>query len=165
MNKAALVLVVLVLSTSLSAQDQNRVVLKLGAGLSALGDPQDGKVTLTLASGAKITVALTDIDIPLMRQISGAAQPSGTSEALVSPSQSSAILTAKCQKEWASDFRMQSYCIDQQKEALTALQRRTMASPEQRTIRTRCSAEWPQDFRMRDYCENQQLEALAKLRR
>lgn len=154
----------LVLAVPLVAQESsNRVILKIGQGPSALGDPDNGKVTLTLASGTKITVPLSDLDIPMMRQLSG--QPGGAPEPLVSPSQAQAIYTTKCQKDWPADFRMQSYCLDQQREAVTALQRRTMASPEQQTIRGKCAKDWPADFRMRDYCETQQLEALAKLRR
>lgn len=144
---------------------QNRIILKPGPGIGAFGDPVNGMVTLTLESGTRITVPTTDLDIRLMTQIAGA-QPAGSaSEALLSPSQSDAILTRKCQGQWKGDFKMQSYCIDQQKDAVRVLQRRTMASPDQRTIRAKCATDWPDDFKMRDYCETQQLEALAKLRR
>jgi hypothetical protein len=147
---------------------QDVIVLKMGSFTSgAYGSSVDGRVTLTLASGTKITVPVTNLDITVTRQLMGAppATTSSPPEIPLSPSQSEQAITRKCQGEWPDDFRMQAYYDTQQKEALATLQRRAMSSRQQRIIRTKCATEWAGDFRMMNYCEEQPLEALAQLGR
>jgi hypothetical protein len=162
---------VLVLALALAADvsAQGVVVLKMGSYASgAYGAPINGNVTLTLASGTKITVPLADLDMTLTRQLMGApssASASSPTEILLSPSMAEDAIARKCQGDWPADFRMQAYCETQQKEALATLQGRAMSSRQQRIIRTKCATEWPGDFRMINYCEEKQLEALTQLGR
>jgi hypothetical protein len=71
----------------------------------------------------------------------------------------------KCATDWPDDFRMREYCEKQQRDALRALQGRSMnATRDHETIRRKCAADWSDDFKMRDYCERQQLDALSRIR-
>lgn len=81
------------------------------------------------------------------------------------PASDLTTLQRKCEVQWKDDYRMRAYCETQQKNALAALKKRSMVSPEQRGIRTKCTEKWPGDFRMMNYCEEQQLKALASLGR
>jgi hypothetical protein len=57
---------------------------------------------------------------------------------------------------------MQTYCRDQQREALAALQQRSMTTTEQQTIRLKCRADWPDDFHVQKYCEDERLKAPSR---
>jgi hypothetical protein len=74
-------------------------------------------------------------------------------------------VTAHCEKEWPTDFRMQAYCQRQALAAAQELNARTMDTPDRRTIRTQCLSEWSADVRMVNYCEQRQLDALRQLGR
>jgi hypothetical protein len=70
------------------------------------------------------------------------------------------VITRFCEREWADDYNMRAYCIQQQKQAVTNLK---AGSPDDipaavfQQIRRRCAREWPDDYNMRHYCEQQQL--------
>jgi len=152
-----------------TAQSPAYVVLKIRNTPGSLGSPDaNGRVTLTLASGDRVTVSVLDIDIERMKSLTG--MPGNTSsstppmqELLLSPSMAETTLRAKCEEEWNTDFRMRSYCESQQKDALAALRQRTISTSDTAAIRRQCSSEWPRDFRMMNYCEEQQLQALGSL--
>lgn len=174
MRTASALALVLVAILAPSVAHGQSVVLKMGTLASgAFGAVQDGRVTLTLASGTRIAVPVTDIDIDLTKNLlgGGSPTPAGQSsavspgEVLLSPSAQESAIRTKCETEWRSDFQMQAFCMKQQREAAVTLQRRTMSSGDQRTIRSKCSSEWPGDFQMWNFCEEQQLKALAELRR
>jgi len=157
------------LSSPANAQAQVVVALKIRNAPGSLGAPDaNGRVTLTLASGDKVIVSVTDIDLDRTRAISGVTGNTSSSgpsmqELLLSPSMADATLRAKCEEEWKTDFRMRAYCEGQQKAALAALQGRGIATTERAAIRRQCAGEWPRDFRMMNYCEEQQLQALQSL--
>lgn len=78
------------------------------------------------------------------------------------------VLKIYCHKEWPDNYEMESYCVDQQRKAVRALNDRTAATasvPQEVFGRVRgfCSGEWPGNYEMRDYCEKQQIEAYHKL--
>lgn len=76
------------------------------------------------------------------------------------------IAESKCREEWASDYRMQDYCVRQQSEAAQQLATGAPADIDAdafRVIRGKCSEEWPRDFKMRAYCERQQYEGFRSL--
>lgn len=124
---------------------QTVAVLKMGTpASSAFGPVQNGRVTLTLASGTRITVPVTDLDVDLMRSLLGAPNPGpagqtsamSPGELLLSPSAQDSAIRAKCQSEWRDDFQMQAFCQKQQREAVSTLSGRSMSSGDQRTIRS-----------------------------
>jgi hypothetical protein len=170
---AAFVVGVFVLGIA-SANAQTVVVLKMSAGTAAFGAPEAGYVALRLASGTIIYVPLGDLDLDATRRLAGMlpAPPLPSSRApaappaTASPSLQPALTVPQfCQKEWPTDFRMQTYCQSIQMQARTALTLRDMRVGDRATIRTGCKADWPNDFRMQNYCEEQQLTALATLGR
>lgn len=169
----AVSLILLLSVGALSAQSP-AIVLKVSTAPGSFGSPEaDGRVTITLASGAKITVPLSDIDIAQTRSASGlastpAAASSGNpslAELLLSPSMQEQAIQAKCEKDWATDFRMHAFCQMQQREAIGRLRDRIPSTANERAIRQRCGDEWPGDFQMINFCEEQQLKALQELQR
>ncbi len=54
------------------------------------------------------------------------------------------IIRQKCEGEWPSDFSMQKYCIDQQREAVQKLKLR-VAKNTPGNIMDKCANEWPFD--------------------
>jgi len=134
-------------------------VLKISP--KGLGQPEAGRVTLTLASGTKITVPLTDLDLEKTRESLPAADPelgSATGVPTYDVRQS-------CATEWPDNFQMRSFCEKNQGESLSALQRRLMLTPDKQTIRKHCLGEWPKNYQMRNFCEEQQLKALGEIDR
>lgn len=82
------------------------------------------------------------------------------------PSDADQIIEQKCAEEWPNDFRMRSYCQDQQREGVAALSQGRPASVSQDAfviIRGKCADEWPRDFKMRAYCERQQYDGYHAL--
>lgn len=82
------------------------------------------------------------------------------------PSDANQTIEQKCAEEWPNDFRMRSYCQEQQREGIAALGRGRPASVSQEAfviIRGKCAEEWPRDFKMRAYCESQQYEGYHAL--
>jgi hypothetical protein len=82
------------------------------------------------------------------------------------PSDWESVARSKCEQEWATDYKMQKYCIDQQRDAARALSQGTPSDVDSsafRVIRGKCTDEWPRDFKMRAYCETQQIEAFRSL--
>lgn len=78
------------------------------------------------------------------------------------------IIKNNCQKEWPNDYRMQKFCIDQQKDALQKLRAgRPSDIPKDvfKKIRNKCSRKWKNDFRMVLFCEIQEFEAWRQLNR
>jgi hypothetical protein len=78
-------------------------------------------------------------------------------------------IRAHCTKEWPTDYRMQSYCQQQQQEAAVKMGQRLQAgfknTPQGQTILLQCFKEWPTDYRMQNYCIEQQIEGFNKLSR
>ena len=82
------------------------------------------------------------------------------------PADWESIAQSKCQQEWATDYKMQKYCLDQQRDAARALSNGAPSGVDSsafRIIRGKCTDEWPRDFKMRAYCETQQVEAFLAL--
>lgn len=92
---------------------------------------------LTLVSGMKVVVPLTDMPdtSPLARaegcppptNAGAARSPSGIAASPGAiPADSAALeqIRAQCAKEWGSDFRMRNFCEEQQLKALQELRRR-----------------------------------------
>lgn len=82
------------------------------------------------------------------------------------PSDAAQTIEQKCAEEWPNDFRMRSYCQDQQREGVAALSQGRPASVTQDAfgiIRGKCADEWPRDFKMRAYCETQQYDGYHAL--
>ncbi|MDY6791548.1 MAG: hypothetical protein SWH54_09790 [Thermodesulfobacteriota bacterium] len=78
------------------------------------------------------------------------------------------IIKNNCQKEWPNDYRMQKFCIDQQKDALKKLRAGRPADIPKDIfikIRNKCSRKWKNDFRMVLFCERQECEAWRQLNR
>ena len=162
-----LLTIALLLSAAL-ASAQSVVVLRLGAGTTAFVTPApDGRVTLTLASGTKITIPATDVDGGRTRAVSGLGNTPPTTpsmaDLLLSPIGAEDTIRRKCLEEWRNDPGLRATCESRQREALAALKSRTMSFNEQRrAIRSKCSADSPGDFRLMNSCEEQQLKALAR---
>jgi hypothetical protein len=77
------------------------------------------------------------------------------------------IIQEKCRSEWADDFRMQAFCLKQQRAAVITLSTgKPQDIPQDMfvTVRRKCTGEWPNDFRMRAFCEKQQFSAIRELR-
>ncbi|RYE14122.1 MAG: hypothetical protein EOP45_20115 [Sphingobacteriaceae bacterium] len=77
------------------------------------------------------------------------------------------IIRESCEKEWPSDFAMQSYCIDKHHKALNTLRKGRPADiPEKQfeIIRKNAIREYPVDFAMQLYEEEKQFNALRRLR-
>jgi hypothetical protein len=162
-----LTLALLVSATLASAQSV--VVLRLGASSTAFPNPDlDGRITLTLSSGTRITIPATDIDVPQTRTASGLATtppplvPSMI-DLLLSPIGAEDTLRRKCLDDWRDDARQRATCESRQREALAALKNRTMSfSNDRRAIRSKCALESPGDFRLMNNCEEQQLKAVVR---
>jgi hypothetical protein len=62
---------------------------------------------------------------------------------------------------------MQSYCVDQEREAVATLEASTpplgMVGEDFLKIRDHCATKWPDNYHMRVYCENQQVEGWQKM--
>lgn len=81
-------------------------------------------------------------------------------------SDSGEIIKNHCQKEWPDDFKMQAYCIKQQKNAVNVLEQGPPDDVPEGVfdkIRSKCDREWHGDYKMRAYCEKQQIEAWRAL--
>lgn len=118
----------------------------------------DGRtVTVTLASGAQIEIAASDV----VAGLSTPATPRGS--ALPSDADAGPQIRAKCAKEWPTDFSVRAYCETQQRTGLAALRARPMVAGDLATIRTACGKDWATDFSVWNYCEEQQIDALKKL--
>jgi hypothetical protein len=148
----------------------------------------DDKVTVTLASGAalsmperdlfqiasvasfavdgKIAVVFSSGETVWVPEAAIVRGPISAS-APVNAAQTGAPFNvgAKCAEDWATDFAMRAFCEKQQREALEKLNARSMTTPDQRTIRTKCTTDWPDDYSMRNFCEQRQLQALQQLGR
>ena len=90
-----------------------------------------------------------------------------TATDLNSTTDSEERLKRHCVSEWPTDFRMQQYCREQQRQSVTQLLVRPPDIPTNVVdiVRTKCAQEWKDDFRMRAYCERQQFDAYAALTR
>jgi hypothetical protein len=78
------------------------------------------------------------------------------------------VIRRHCERQWPNDYKMRSYCTEQQREALAVLkQGRPQAIPEEvfAGIRNKCALEWPNDYAMRRYCEQQQFDSYRELER
>ena len=119
-------------------------------------------VTITTASGAKITVKRSDI-IP--------ARPSGatpTEKPVPRPDAPGAVgvfAREKCAADFPRDFAACQYCEKQQADGASWIGLRTMETPERKIIREDCAKEFPRDFATRNYCEERQIKALDALER
>ena len=82
-------------------------------------------------------------------------------------SESPAVIRGHCEAKWPTDYRMQAYCIKQQKKAVAKLQRgRPSDIPGDvfSSVRQKCATKWTGDYRMMEYCERKQYEAYRELR-
>ena len=69
----------------------------------------------------------------------------------------------RCEREWPTDFRMRTYCEQQQERAKRLIEARTPSSmgltiADFENIRRSCRSEWMDDYKMRDSCERRQAE-------
>ena len=164
--RLSLLTIALLLSATV-ASAQSVVVLRLRATSTAFPTPDlDGRITLTLSSGTRITIPAIDLDVPRTRTASGLAPTSGPPvpsmiDLLLAPIGAEDMLRRKCLDEWKDDPRQRATCESRQREVLAALKNRTMSfSNERRAIRSKCALESPGDFRLMNNCEEQQLKAL-----
>ena len=77
------------------------------------------------------------------------------------------VIQAHCEKEWPDDFKMRLYCVNEQKEGLSALREgkpNDISEQDFGTINRKCAGDWPSDFKMRAYCHQEQYEAVRELR-
>lgn len=156
-----------ILASSIAHAQTGAIVLKMSA--STEPDPK-GMITITLASGQKITLSVADVDTEKTYAANGIKPPTGPrltlSEKIAAvASKTPTNIRQRCEEKWKDDFQMRVYCEEQQREAMDEINRRVMTSPQQQNIRIGCENKWGGDFQMRNYCEEQQLEALTKLGR
>lgn len=142
----------------------NNVVVVRAETVSERIDPatQSKYLNLTFPGRFFATVWKVDVDYDVMR--SGFAAYHSARDGAAGIGSADAALSAKCEKDWPSDFRMRAYCLKTQQEAADQLRRRNMTTADERTIRQKCETDWPDDFKMRNYCEEQQLKALASIK-
>jgi hypothetical protein len=77
------------------------------------------------------------------------------------------MIKKHCTEKWPDNYRMQSYCTDQQREAVRKLAKGAPQDIKQedfQKIRNKCGSKWWGNFRMQSYCEDQQIEAYRKMR-
>lgn len=166
MKQLILAAVLTLLPTSAVAQGTGRVVL-IATDMKVL---PDGRVAVTMPSGAQVTLIPTDVDLKMMQALAKSlpadpvvTSPDGRVEMLPVHDKAMPGIKAKCAKEWPTDFEMQAYCQKQQREALSKLWDHNAwitDNADGRVIRNKCQGEWPDDFEMRAYCEDQQYKAL-----
>lgn len=129
-----------------------------------------GAVTLVLQSGKVVEIAESDFyglvaggQAP-PPAISVAPTPAAPSPVNTPPPPAAAppAVAARCEKDWPSDLRMQTFCQTRQMDALTALAARDMNTGDGPMIRKKCVSEWPGDYRMQNVCEDQALKALEE---
>jgi hypothetical protein len=154
---------VVLIATDVSAQNLI-IVLRVGPTMASFGEPLNGNVTITLRSGTRITVPLSDIDLELTKSTQTFSRSTGKDDT-ESSSDATAQINAQCAKMFETNFTMQAACRTQQQDAYRALTARQMASGDRATIRRECLKMFPQNFTMRNACEQQQLDALKTLGR
>jgi hypothetical protein len=164
MLKRLVTLLLVLTATSVHAQN---VVLKTSLPLSqVLATPTvDGRITIDLPSGTRITIPVADLDINLSRAVEAARASAPAAPSQTTPSNATSIIARRCEAEWKTDFQMQAFCRKQQLEAVTKLAQRSMSTPNERAIRDQCTSQWAEDFQMQNFCEEQQLKALKELGR
>ncbi len=156
--KYLLPLVILASAWPAVAQSRSTVTLAVSA---MRPNPSAKTITLTLASGAQITVPMTDVTSePVATRATPAVTPAAS---VISPTD--AVIHSKCARDWPADFSVRAYCERTQREAVGKLNARAMTDGDRRLIRTKCASDWPDDFSVRNYCEEQQLKALQSLNR
>ncbi len=76
-----------------------------------------------------------------------------------------------CESRWPSDFKLQNYCRQEQKQALNELHQAKsglgvydISGNEFEIIRNNCGRKWQPDFKLWAYCESQQREAVVAMR-
>jgi hypothetical protein len=74
------------------------------------------------------------------------------------PNAANADIRSNCFKQWNTNYRMVEFCIEQQTEALSKLQR-TSSSP----IMSRCRDQWNENYRMINFCIEQQSDSANRL--
>jgi hypothetical protein len=164
MLKRLVVLLGVLTATSAHAQ---QVVLKTSLPLSqVLATPMvDGRITIDLPSGTRITIPVADLHIDLSRALEAARANQTTAAAQTTPADATAIIARNCETQWKTNFQMQAFCRKQQQEAVATLAQRPMSSPNEQTIRKQCVTQWAENFQMQNFCEEQQLKALKELGR
>lgn len=66
---------------------------------------------------------------------------------------------ARCASEWPGDFRMQAYCLDQDRRGFTQVEAsRSGLDAAMRSALDSCAAQWPAEWRMIAYCLDQQID-------
>jgi hypothetical protein len=118
----------------------------------------NGQLVVVLDSGTELRLGPADVDRVLTGLANESASPPRPSPGV----ESNATIEARCASRWKANPEMQTYCRDQQREALAALQQRSMTTTEQQTIRLKCRADWPDDFHMQKYCEDERLKAPSR---
>lgn len=76
--------------------------------------------------------------------------------------------TDKCKAKWPGDYRMQSYCIDQQSTAVTWITNwlqsdKILDHTVVANISHGCLKKWPDDFNMTKYCIDNQAASYIKI--
>ena len=155
----AIALFLILLATPAAAQV---VVLKMES-LGGFGPPDaNGRVTLTLASGTKIWVPLTDLDMDKTRQFLGGAIPADAAPR----SPDDAYRTARCAELTRSPRLVPPETLARELRELQcgSPSAAAVAGPvPSYDVRARCAGEWKDDFQMRAFCEKQQQAALGTL--
>jgi len=183
---AALMMFCLI-APSVTAQDIGK---RLVLHMTDMKRTTDGRVVVTLKSGATMTLAATDIDVDTtlalvnidvakaLNDVNQAASAYQTAPKAAPASRKVEMLPThdvampgirtKCAKEWPTDFTMQEYCQTQQREGLSQLWKNNefvlRGDANGSTIRIKCQSDWPDDFTMRAYCEDQQMKALKAIK-
>ncbi len=82
------------------------------------------------------------------------------------PANVAQIIEQKCAHDWPNDFSMRSYCGNEQRKGVAALNQgrpNTISQDAFVIIRGKCAQDWPQDFQMRSYCETEQYKGYLAL--
>lgn len=162
---AALAFVLHVRELTPDGQSHVKVTLFSGATVRVRSDDiRDARLTFLRTALREAVAAEQALALQRGPAQAQAAQPSRDPAGPPPLEAAISIIRAKCAKDWPDDFTMRAYCQKQQDEGLAELHRRSMNSPDHRTIRTKCAKDWQEDFLMRNYCEDQQLKALASIR-
>lgn len=67
----------------------------------------------------------------------------------------------RCEAKWGTDYNMVKYCVDNQTESSSQLNRMSVS----KEIQSRCEDKWGTDYNMVKYCVDNQTESKNQLRR
>jgi hypothetical protein len=136
--------------------------LKNGRTMKCKNIKEQGSVVLCDADGLMLTIGRTTVDriataegrlTKRSPQVGSRVGGSSRYSRGSSNSVGGSSIKVYCSNEWGTDYRMVEYCIKNQTEALSKLNRHS--GP----IRNDCEKKWGADYRMVVYCIEQQTQA------